>query len=160
MAKDKFDNFEDTNPTKGGVYLLPGPKGSDGEPTPGNYVVEIDAVKEVENWQGKGFTVIELTVVESNVESRPTGTQASWVLKDDDPMFGPNFKAFLMAAFKETDPKQIDKRVGQLVLSEKQPLAGKQVAVEVVQILTKKEKKDFNKHNWFAYEPEATKKSA
>lgn len=138
-----FDKVEQTRSSKGGVFI-----------TPGRYVLDVNAIKIVENHEGRDFCAVELIVVESNVADRPPGLVVSWVQEMKNSMFLPNFKSFLMALFNRSE-EDIDKELCEMVSDERQAAAGWRVACEAVSTLTKKEKKPFTKLNWTSVEQPA-----
>jgi hypothetical protein len=138
-----FGKIGTVRSSQGGIFLEPNKDG-----TPGRYRVKIDAVKIITNWNNEDFLVVEMEVLASNVHERPAGTKVSWAQNMRGQMTLQNFKGFLMAAFGQGE-NEIDEEICNMVTDEEtQAAAGKEVEVEAVGILTKKEKKPFTKLVW------------
>lgn len=133
----------------------------------GHFLVKIDAVKEQESQVGnKLFFIIETTVLESDNPYVKVGGHYSQVIDTGNVMFLPNVKGFMAAvsgvdANSDTHNDEIEKywegvmgehvpfeRICELVTSEGNPLEGIEIELECVEIITKKEKKPFTRHNW------------
>lgn len=89
-----FGNLNDVKPSDNRLPYL----------EPGNYLLEINACKEVNGQKGTSF-VVEFTILESDVASRPVGSEMSWVcgMAGGIDLQRQNIKAFLIAALGE-DP--------------------------------------------------------
>lgn len=153
MATGVFGKLADVKSNTGGVWFLPG-----------NYLVKIRAVKLIDTLAGHQSFVIEGTVVESDNPERSPGTPASQVIALKPAIMATamsNVKNFMGAALAIADPdsyvpdegtvEDFWNATGEYFISEKQPLAGKNLYLSCTTIKTKKGE-DFTKHTWMPYE--------
>lgn len=141
-------------PTVGGMYFEPK---SDKEA--GNYVVEINRCKKGETRKGIEFFVVETRVLESDVASRPPGSEPSWMVTYDKDAAAGNIVAFLMAT-TDCEEDEVDDGDDDAVCTEDQPLAGKKMRVTAWNKPTR-EGNPFTRLLWSKYEePKAAKKAA
>lgn len=135
----------------------------------GHYKVKIKDTKIVDSSQspGKQFVVIETEVLESDCEKIPPGVDRSQVIPLGEQMSLSNVKAFVAAA-SGVDPLDDDinvkvetfwkELVGEAINFEQicdlifesgqNPLGDEVMDLECTEIITRKEKKPFTKHNW------------
>lgn len=143
---------------------------------PGNYKVKIKDTKLVDSAAspGKEFCVIETEVLESSNPEIAVGSERSQVIPLGEQMSLTNVKAFVSAASgvdpHDTDsgpkveafwaevfgtseyPKQYEnffEYICETIFSQN-PIAGSEMDLECVEIITKKNQKQFTKHNWAA----------
>jgi hypothetical protein len=130
-----------------------------GEPigTRGEFLVDILRTKDVEGRTGDLFFIIEFKVIESSHSSVLEGRDYSQVIKYNQDMGPINVKRFVLAA-NDMDPNdeenedEVDGETVEYVLSEEQPLAGKQMPLTCEVVKTKKKGEAFTKHTWHANE--------
>ncbi len=139
-----FAGIDDAVVGSGGVYFQPG-----------IYVVELLKVFAMRGRNKEDFFIAECRVVESDNEKHPVGHKASWVVKLSQDMAMPNIKGFI-AAVNGIDPhddetvnEEVDEAAVECAVSDDNPLAGVHVGLQTTIIQTKKEKKDFTKHEWY-----------
>lgn len=150
-----FSKIEDAKVSKRGQFFKPG-----------NYRVEILAMKIVESQQnGTPYCVIETKVLESNNDEIKVGDEKSEVIDMTNVMGKSNVKAFI-AAVSGVEPTSADaneqickywvKRLGQdvtleqiceLAVSDGNPLEGYKMELTCVEVPTKKDGV-FTRHNW------------
>ncbi len=138
-----FAGIDEAQVGSGGVYFQPG-----------KYVVELLKVFVMRGRNNVDFFIAECRVVESDNEKHPVGHKASWVVKLGQEMAMPNIKGFIAAA-NEIDPHddetvnaEVKAEVVEYAVSDDNPLAGIHVGLQTTIIITKKEKKEFTKHEW------------
>lgn len=152
----KYDNISSVKVTKSGQFLLPG-----------RYRVKIGGVKEVLSQMGKDFTIIEMTVLQSNNPDVPVGSPRSQVINMNNVMGLPNIKAFVASAsgveptsdevnelvekfWHDADPQGVKRDFAEIVedlIVEQNMLEDVEMDLECVQIKTKA-LEPFTKHNW------------
>ncbi len=89
-----FSSIGEANVNAGGVYFLPG-----------TYIVEVKKCFEKKSRKKTDLLIIEFGILDSDVEIRPEGSSASWVLNlAQDASMG-NVKGFLAAAM-DIDPSR------------------------------------------------------
>lgn len=92
MSSSLFKKVAEANPTRGGVY-----------PLPGQYVVRIEALREVTSFRQIACFIAEFYIVTSTNKERPAGSSMSWVAAMDKPSAPGNVSAFYQALFPEDD---------------------------------------------------------
>ena len=155
-----FTGINDAEVTAGGRYFAPG-----------NYRVKIKGVKVIESRRSKkDLFIIECEVLESTNDKYKPGSTASQVIVMNEIMSLPNVKGFMCAA-SGVDPEDDDAndKVGkqwteltgkkmsfedacEYAISPDQPLAGTELELECVEIITKGKGQPFTKHVWNAPE--------
>lgn len=127
---------------------------------PGKYVLEINACKEINGTKGTSF-VVEFTVLESDTDRLPVGSECSWVcgMAGGIQLQQQNIKGFLCAAMGE-DPGPSTNALLNLATGADNALAGR--TIRCFAQLTKTKPKpgfpqgtDFTRMNWSpnAYPP-------
>jgi len=120
---------------------------------PGVYRAKIDSVTMKRNRKQEDIFVIQMTVLEivapisktasgKQTESNPTGTSMSHVIKFAGPgaeMALPNIKGFCIAAIDGFADASNQTELIKMIYSDAQPLAGQEILVEAVGILTKRD---------------------
>lgn len=132
-----FTGVEESEEFRGGVYMRPGVYEE----------LEVLACKVGKNRKGRAFFVAELKVHKSSGENaNEEGTTVAWmVMKDNDGFLSTTrgFAAHLFGVeFDDVTEKSLD-----LLVSEKQPGAGKRIAAQADNVKTKKGG-DFTKVQW------------
>jgi len=138
-----FAGIKDAQVGSGGVYFQPG-----------KYIVELLKVFVMRGRNKEDFFIAECRVVESDNVKHPVGHKASWVVKLSQDMAMGNIKGFIAAA-NDIDPhetetvnEEVTEEVVEYAVSDDNPLAGVHVGLQCTTIITKKEKKEFTKHEW------------
>jgi len=152
-----FSGIKDASVSKSGQYFKPG-----------HYKVKIKAVKMTKSQAAPSqmFFIIETEVLESDNPDISPGSERSQVIDMSNVMALPNVKAFVAAASgveptSETVNEEVEKYWSDLMgehisfdvlcdrlVSDSNPLEGLEMFLECINIVTKKEKKDFTKHMW------------
>lgn len=130
-----FSAVSTANPNSGGVYFLPG-----------NYLVEIMAIKAICSRKNENMYVIEAHIIESDNSERRPGTQASQVISMKHESAPGNIRGFLAAAMN-TDYKEIGEDEAEASFSDVQPLKGTRMQLICVNVKTR-EGRDYTKHAW------------
>lgn len=149
-----FSKMKDASESAGGLYLQPG-----------NYLVEIKAVKEQSSSVGSQvFYIVEMQILESDNDDLRPGMEPAWLvdmtMKYENLALG-NVKNFLRAAYGtmalaegEEPPTADDIGEDEAELSMTGILEGVKVYAKAFNIVTKAGN-DFTKVTWAAYdEPE------
>lgn len=119
----------------------------------GQYVLQIDKIIFLITRPPKRtpLYIVECTILESNVESRPVGMQVSWSTPLNIDMGPVNMKRFVGAAVGfasvEDIDKSIDSKTCKYSTTADQPFTAVQVFCQVIPIKTR-EGKDFSEHKW------------
>lgn len=133
-----FDKIGDATPNEGGNYILAGLY-------PVLYVNACKQIKSQDN--GDDLCIVELDIIDSKVEGRETGETMSWIVNmKHQPALG-NIKLFLSKVMCcELD--DITGKVADAAFSTSNPLGGRLIKCEAVEIETRKNKNPFTKCNW------------
>lgn len=133
-----FSGIEQARTSEGGVYL-----------TPGNYTLEIQAVKTGRTRQNRNFFVVEFNIIESDVPDRKAGMNASWMtMLDFDAALG-NIKKFVAVA-AGVEIADVDEPGVEAVVSESNPLKGTKIRCQAVNVKTQRGG-DFTKVTFFPF---------
>lgn len=128
-------------------------------PVPGVYpLVQVEVLKEFTNRKSEPCIAAELAILESDVEARPAGSKMDYVINFKFDAAPGNWKA-LLAALADLPVEQIDEDGSRAAVSSANPFKGRLLRLEAATIITKENKKEFTKCNWFSI-PEATQAKA
>jgi len=128
----------------------------------GDFVVEVDVVKEISGRKGE-FFIAELKVIETSTEETKEGARHAWVVKMDDPdsvdLAAGNVKSMLAAAMGSKDPEELTEGDIDAALSTDNPLNGRLLLLQTHTTITEKRKKEFTVHAWLPVSDEDQEKS-
>lgn len=135
-----FDGIEDAKPNEGGNFVLPGLYP----------VLYINACKQIKSQDSSDdLCIVELDVIDSKVEGREPGTSMSWIVNmKHQPALG-NIKLFLSKVMG-CELEDITGKVADAAFSANNPLGGRLIRCEAVEIETRKKKQPFTKCVWTA----------
>lgn len=116
----------------------------------GTFLVEVNCVKEHIKQTGQRFFIVEFKILESSNPQKPAGSSAEFVESFKYIEKGlARVKQFIVAASGiNANEEEVDEKVCELVVSEKQPLAKKKL--RVVTKLSKTGK--FTEHSFYPVE--------
>lgn len=134
-----FDGIEEAQSTKTSNYILAG-----------DYpVLFINALKKIRSQRnGAKLFIAEIDILKSLVDSRPAGTDMSWIVnltKHGKTALG-NVKG-LLAALLDVDENEVDAKTADLAVSAENPFHGRLVRCSAVEITTS-DGAPFTKPNW------------
>jgi hypothetical protein len=142
-----FSGIEKALVSEGGVYILPG-----------NYTLRILRCKAGTTRKGVGFFVAEFETLASDNPERKQGCQQSWFVGlDKDAAMG-NIKGFI-ATVEGVDPAEVDEDAVELIVSERNPLMGREVKCSANNIKTRAGG-DFTLCRWMPMEPAQSQQAA
>lgn len=137
MGITAFGGIENAQFSEGGIYVLPGV-----------YRVKVLACKYKKTRKGQDAFIVEMEILESSNSQRMPGSSCSWMVTlDKEPALG-NIKQFISVAVPcELD--QVNEQAVLMIVSEKNPLAGRVLRISATNIVTKANR-DFTKVKWLA----------
>lgn len=147
----KFVGMKDAKVGAGGVYFLEG-----------RYRVKLVRAFMLQSRKSGDLFTVEAMVVRSTCAQRPPGLKCSWQVKMGQDMALPNIKGFLaacngadpsndlevQAAFTDANGQDVSEETAEMAVSDENPLAGIELDLEVVTIMTREKKLPFSKHTW------------
>lgn len=139
----RFGKIKETKITERGIYFLPG-----------LHTVRVKCVKAFETRQKVNAVVIEAEVLKTT-SSIPLGTVCTQYIDLGKDAGMPNFKQFAMVAFGVKE-EEVDEEAAEMIVSEKQPAAGKVLALQCSTATSQKTKQEYTRH-WWLSETEAAK---
>lgn len=138
---DKIES-EDMSGSGNGIYFVPGKY-------PLLRVKEVKFREAAETYKKSDVFIAILEVVESEVAERKPGTEIEYIIKErkadgkPNTFYFKNIKKFLMACFNTDDHTDIDAKVMNLVLGEKQKANGSLISAIATNIKIGEAQKDF-----------------
>lgn len=133
-----FAGIEDAKPNEGGNYILPGIY-------PVLYINACKQIKSQDN--GDDLCIVELDIIDSKVEDREAGQSMSWIVNmKHQPALG-NVKLFLSKVM-DCELEDITGNVADAAFSTNNPLGGRLIRCEAIEITTRKKGNAFTKCNW------------
>ncbi len=144
-----YDRIADSQPTQGGVYFLPG-----------NYIAQLDVMKMIRTRNDDDMFVSEWDILESSNEDRSAGSHCSFLqnFSGNQKEVAPGNVKACIAAASGVDLDEIDSDGVEVALSEKNPLRGRLVRVEVV-ASTSKKGREYHRHRFFSIPDEMQDKA-
>ncbi len=132
-----FAGIENAVPGGGGVYFKEG-----------RYRVEVKEVKAHAGVNGVSF-IVETTILESTVPTRPAGMSVSWVVGMQHKSTLGNIKQFAWACAGDKTASVGEADI-EFMVSKDNPLRGQQLDLECLDVLKKSKDPDdlFTKHTW------------
>ncbi len=144
-----FDGIGKAQVNQGGNY-----------PLPGIYpLLYVNAVKKIvsQNTQDT-MVIVELDILESKVPDRAVGSSMSWIVNlKHQPALG-NLKGFLATAMS-VEPDMVDSAGADYAVSAENPLKGRLMRCEAIEITTKNKGNPFTKCKWLPIEPEVQQRN-
>jgi hypothetical protein len=142
-----FKDVKDAKYSEGGVFFQPG-----------SYLVRVDKVKLGETRKGKGFLVVETTILESDCPGLKSGAFCSWMIMEEWDTYMGYVKHFASVA-NEIEMDDVDEEGCDLMVSEENPCGG--TLLRCVGVNSPGDSgKDFTKVKWSVATPADTKKWA